>query len=63
MDLYPESRVGFEWRVVWFPPDKKHGIFHGTEDQVRQRAEAEAEWNPAVERRSFLLGYWEDGNG
>lgn len=63
MDIYPGVREGYEWRVVWFPPDKPHSIFHGTEEQVRKRAETEAEWNPLVERRPYTLGSWEDGNG
>jgi hypothetical protein len=51
--------VEVQWRVTWFPPDAPDRSFtHMSENNVRQIARREAEWNPLIEHREIVTGDW-----
>lgn len=48
-----------QWRVIWFPPDRKDVIRTGNERQVKKMAELHADFAPIIETRRIVVGQWE----
>lgn len=63
--LYPDEVEETQWRVIWFPPEKEHRTFSGSEAAVRRKASSEnvADWNPIIERREVTIRMWEPDGG
>lgn len=47
-----------QWRVTWFPPDRKDVVRTGSERQVRYMAKQNAAFAPIIEAREIVVGDW-----
>lgn len=55
--------VEIQWRVTYFPPDRKEVVRTGTERQVRKIAQGQEPWHPIIETRTIVISEWEEDPG